>query len=219
MNNIEKIIGYEYKDKGLLESALTHSSYAHEYGTLSYERLEYLGDSLVNFIVAEYFYRHFNVEAGEMSKFRACLVSTDNLANIVKNSGLKQYIRIGKSVQKISQSVLADIFESILASIYLDGGIMHACRFVDRFLLINKENVENTIVSHTDYRTTLQEKLQSYTPQKSMEWVLEKEDKVDNKKMFTISLLIDGKKYATAVSDTHKKCEQECSKIALEKLK
>ena len=219
MNNVEKIIGYNFKNKQLLSMALTHSSYAHEHSTESYERLEYLGDSLVNFIVAEYLFANFQVSAGELSKYRASLVSTESFAGVVKSIGLEKYILIGKSVQKISDSVLADIFESVLAAIYLDGGRDNVYDFVLKFLLKNKSNVQKIVSSHIDYRTTLQEKLQSYIPQKTMEWVLEKEEKVGNEKHFTISLLIDGKKYATATCDTHKKCEQECSKIALKKLK
>ena len=134
MNNVEKIIGYNFKNKQLLSMALTHSSYAHEQSTESYERLEYLGDSLVNFIVAEYLFANFQVSAGELSKYRASLVSTESFAGIVKSMGLEKYILIGKSVQKISDSVLADIFESVLAAIYLDGGRDKVYDFVLKFL-------------------------------------------------------------------------------------
>ena len=219
MNKVEEIIKYRFKDQDLLKKALTHSSYAYENSTTSYERLEYLGDALVNFIVGEYLFKNFEVPAGELSKLRARLVSTETFAGIIEEMNLKQYILIGKSVQKISNSVLADIFESLLASIYLDGGKEKADKFVYNFLLKDKEFVGNLIDLHFDYRTTLQERLQAYNPQKSMSWNLEKEEKVDNKKIFTISLYIDGEKYATSTNDTHKKCEQECSKIALAKLK
>lgn len=218
MTKIEKIIGYEFKDKTLLEMALTHSSYAYEHNVSSYERLEYLGDALVNFIVGEYLFLHFDVPAGELSKYRASLVSTESFSKLVEASDLKKHILIGKSVQKISDSVLADIFESILASIYLDSGMKSASKFVNKFLLKDIESVKNTINLHIDYRTALQEKLQSYSPQKTMRWELEKEEKKGNTKIFTISLYVDGKKFATSIQDSHKKCEQECSKIALEKL-
>lgn len=219
MNNVEKIIGYNFNNTQYLKTALTHSSYAHEHNSESYERLEYLGDSLANFIVAEYLFSNFSVSAGELSKYRASLVSTESFASLVKKMGLEKHILIGKSVQKISDSVLADVFESVLAGIYLDGGWESAYDFVVKFLLKNKSNVEKLINQHIDYRTALQEKLQSYTPQKTMEWTVEREEKLGNVKIFTISLLIDGKRYATATCDTHKKCEQECSKIALKKLK
>ena len=218
MNNIEKIIGYHFKDENLLNMALTHSSYAHEHNMPCYERLEYLGDALVNFIVGEYLYSNFDLPAGQLTKYRACLVSTESFAKIIENLGLEQYILIGKSVQKISKSLLADIFESLLASIYLDGGKENADKFVQTKLLKSKENVLNIINLNMDYRTLLQEKLQAATPQKTMRWVLEKEEKVVNRKMFTISLYIDGEKIATSTQDTHKKCQQFCSKIVLEKL-
>ena len=131
MNNIEKIIGYHFKDENLLNMALTHSSYAHEHNMPCYERLEYLGDALVNFIVGEYLYSNFDLPAGQLTKYRACLVSTESFAKIIENLGLEQYILIGKSVQKISKSLLADIFESLLASIYLDGGKENADKLLE----------------------------------------------------------------------------------------
>ncbi len=216
---IEKILGYEYKDTKLLETALTHSSYANEHNCESYERFEYLGDALVNFIVAEYLYKNFNVGAGDLSKFRAKLVSTEKLSEVITKTNLKYFIVMGSSMKEPSQNLLADIYESLLASIYLDGGLAECKKFVMRTLLINKDNVEKVVYNETDYKTHLQEFVQSLPGAKlSINFKVTNEVKIDGASKFTVELYVGGKLIATESDFSIKKCEQKCSKIALELL-
>ncbi len=193
MNNkkLETIIGYEYKDKNLLKTALTHSSFANEHECESYERLEYLGDSLVNFIVGEYLFTNFNVGAGDLSKFRAKLVSTDKLSDVISKLNIKFFIVMGNSMKEPSNNVLADIYESILASIYLDSNMTECKKFVNRTLLESKDNVEKIIYNETDYKTHLQEFVQSLPGQKlSINFKVVNEEKLDGVSRFTVELYI-----------------------------
>lgn len=218
MNSIETLLGYEFKQKWLLTTALTHSSYAHEHNLESYERLEYLGDAIASFVVADFLYQNFGVEAGELTKYRAALVSTESFAQIVRSHHIDEHILAGKSIQYLPDSILADVFESVLAAIYLDGGMSCAKSFLHNFLLDDIVSADDIYAKHVDYRTRLQEVLQSFTPQKTFSFVLDKQEGGDDQKIFTMSLYIDDKKMATATGSTHKMCQQKCSKVALEQL-
>lgn len=217
MNNLQQILGYDFKDKNLLKVALTHISFAHDNNCESYERLEYVGDALADFIVGEYLYKNFDLDAGELSKYRAKLVSTSTFASIIAQNQIDKYILTGKSVQKVSDSIRADIFESILASIYFDGGMDKAKAFVNRMLLKSKHCVLTFVKEHIDYKTTLQEKLQSYIPQKSMRFEVISQEGKDDDKNFTVALFVDNVRVASTTGKSHKMCEQECAKIALSK--
>lgn len=216
MSDVEKLIGYAFSDKTLLATALTHTSFAHEHNCESYERLEYVGDALADFVVGEYLFENFNVNAGLLSKYRAKLVSTETFADIIKKHHLDEFIRTGKSIKSLTDSIRADVFESIVASIYFDGGIDSARDFVKKFLLIDKEFVIGLIGTHIDYKTTLQETLQAMTPQKSFRFEVVDESGKDNNKMFDVALYIDGVKVSTATGKSHKQCEQDCAKKYLE---
>ncbi len=217
MNNLQQILGYDFKDKNLLKVALTHISFAHDNNCESYERLEYVGDALADFIVGEYLYKNFDLNAGELSKYRAKLVSTSTFASIIAQNQIDKYILTGKSVQKVSDSIRADIFESILASIYFDGGMSKAKAFVNRMLLKSKDCVLTFVKKHIDYKTTLQEKLQSYIPQKSMRFEVISQEGKDDNKTFTVALFVDNVRVCSTTGKSHKMCEQECAKIALSK--
>ncbi len=217
MNNLQQILGYDFKDKNLLKVALTHISFAHDNNCESYERLEYVGDALADFIVGEYLYKNFDLDAGELSKYRAKLVSTSTFASIIAQNQIDKYILTGKSVQKVSDSIRADIFESILASIYFDGGMDKAKEFVNRMLLKSKHCVLTFVKEHIDYKTTLQEKLQSYIPQKSMRFEVISQEGKDDDKTFTVALFVDNVRVASTTGKSHKMCEQECAKIVLSK--
>lgn len=219
MSDIENIIGYKFHNPKLLEMALTHSSFAHEKGTQSYERLEYVGDALADFLVGEYLYQNFDVDAGLLSKYRAKLVSTETFAGVIKSNHLDKYIRSGKSVKSLSDSIKADVFESILASIYFDGGMQNARDFIERILLIDIEYVRSFIADHIDYKTTLQETLQAMTPQKSFCFKILKEDGKNNNKTFTVELYVDNKKVSISTGKSHKECEQNCARQYLDSLK
>ena len=156
MKNNDKIIknlGYEFKDVKILERALTHSSLSEQ----NYERLEFLGDSILDFLVGEYFYKNCNEKEGKLTVLRSCYVSENYLAKIFDKLNLRLLVKIGKSCQgEISKAVKADIVEAIIAAIYLDGGIENAKEFIGfHFDLHNYKNI-----SDSNYKSKLQELVQ-----------------------------------------------------------
>ena len=160
LKELEQKLGYAYRDQNLLERALTHSSYANErqvpYG--SNERLEFLGDSVLGFITADYFYRHFShLPEGKLTKLRAATVCEKSLHGFALEVSLGKYLRLGHGEENTGgrerPSILADAFEAVIASIYLDGGIESARTFVLRFI---KDAVQHSL-PFKDYKTTLQE--------------------------------------------------------------
>ncbi len=163
MDKVYKIIGYEFKDSTLLDTAFSHSSYAHENKVSSNERLEFLGDSILGFVVSEFLYNNYDLPEGKLSKLKAQIVSASTLKDIIDNLGLFEYIKLGTSL--INQhntdfaSIKADLFEALLGAVYLDGGITEAKNFVYRFIELSAlvEQLQN---NNIDYKTTLQELVQ-----------------------------------------------------------
>lgn len=157
---IEQIIGYTYKDKTLCKLAFTHPSYANEHKIASNQRLEFLGDAVLELIVTDKLYATYNGDEGKLTKYRAALVSENSLAFITEELGLDKYLLLGKGEAKNateSDGVKCDLFEAVVGSIYLDGGYKPAQKFV---LSVLGEAI-NTIASTTDnnYKSALQEKL------------------------------------------------------------
>ena len=163
MDKVYKVIGYEFKDSTLLDIAFSHSSYAHENKVSSNERLEFLGDSILGFVVSEFLYNNYNLPEGKLSKLKAQIVSASTLKDIIDNLGLFEYIKLGTSL--INQhntdfaSIKADLFEALLGAVYLDGGIVEAKNFIYRFIELSTL-VEQLLNNNIDYKTTLQELVQ-----------------------------------------------------------
>ena len=212
-------IGYKFNNINLLNTAFTHLSYSNEHNEQSYERMEYLGDSILQLVVSEYLYHNFlELESGQLSKYRSHLVSTKNLSSITKKLRFDYFIKIGKALNKVSDALMADLFESVLASIYLDGGFEPAKKFVMDNVIVSKENVMEIINSDRDYKTELQEFLQAKSPRPTLEYQVVNEEMIDNKQHFTMRVLIDGKVIAEATKSSKKDCERLLSKLALEKI-
>jgi len=217
INNLE--IGYKFKNIDLLKTAFTHVSYSNEHSEQSYERMEYLGDSVLQLVVSEYLYNNFpELESGELSKYRSHLVSTKNLSSITKKLHFDYYIKIGKALNSISDALMADLFESVLAGIYLDGGIKPAKEFVLNNVIISKENVQNVVDRDKDYKTELQELLQSKNPKPKLEYVLLNSQIKDGKNLFTMCLKIDEIVIGEITENSKRECERLLSKMAYEKL-
>lgn len=213
-------LGYEFKDFSLLETAFTHLSFAHDNNTESYERMEYLGDSVLQLIVSEYLYENFKeLDSGELSKYRAHLVSTKNLSGITKSLHFDYYIKIGKALNSVSDALMADLFESVLAGIYLDGGMTQAKQFVMTNVIKNKENVQMVVDRDKDYKTELQELLQARNPKPKLEYVLISSEMKDKKQYFTMALQIDDKVIGEVSENSKRECERLLSKMALKLLK
>ena len=221
VEGLEKNIGYEFKNKALLKEALTHTSYAYENKVKSNERLEYLGDSILEFISSKYLFENFDkLSEGEMTKVRAYSVCEDSLYKIAEKHNFSDFLYLGRS-EKMSHSIkkalIADSVEAVIAAIYLDGGIEPA----EKFILENiKEQVEfaSKNVGMKDYKTVLQEELQK-NGEVLIKYNLLKEEGPDHAKVFTVEVECDGKKLAQGVGKSKKKAEMEAAQKALESFK
>ncbi len=219
MENLEQRLGYHFRDTSLLEHALTHSSYANEHrssGITSNERLEFLGDSILGLIVAEYLFRtHPNMPEGELTRTRAALVCEDSLHEVALTLKLGRYLRLGKGEAagggRTRPSILADATEATLAAVYLDGGFEAARGIVQKFIL----NKEQEKAVDRDYKTSLQEYVQR-TPGKSVTYRLVEEIGPDHDRVFIMEAAVDNQVVGRGKGRTKKEAEQLAAKAALE---
>ncbi|NLV49787.1 MAG: ribonuclease III [Clostridiales bacterium] len=220
MTDLEIVIGYKFKDLSLLERALTHSSYANENGLARFdcnERLEFLGDSVLGFFVAEHLYKEYpKYPEGEMTKMRAELVCEQSLFAIAESLFLGSYLRLGRGEEqgggRSRPSILADALEALLAAIYLDGGPSVALKFFKDHILTDTAGF-----SGRDYKTALQELVQQGGGE-SPSYIPVKESGPDHNKIFEAEVLINGKPSGRGIGRTKKESEQEAAKNALKEL-
>ena len=222
MEKLEDKIGYRFQNRALLETALTHSSYANErHGECeSYERLEFLGDSVLGLVTAEYlFTRRVQLPEGRMTRLRAELVCEASLHKTALALGLGGYMRLGKGEEHTGgrerPSILADMVEAIIAALYLDSGMEEAKRFIMANILQDVEFGE----SHRsgDYKTQLQELVQRRSNQ-VITYSLVEESGPDHNKTFTFEVLINGVSSGRGSGKTKKEAEQMAACRALENL-
>ena len=218
MSEFEKVIGYEFKDKKILEKALTHSSYANEnHAPLGdNERLEFLGDSVLGFVTAEYLYsNHENFPEGELTKLRSYAVCEKSLFEFAKEIGLGDRINLSNGEERTGgrtrPSVLSDAFEALIAAIYLDGGIQEAKKFVLRFVAPYVEKKP----SFKDYKTTLQEVVQRNHGEE-LKYVVVSETGPDHDKRFEVEVHLNSNVIGRGTDKSKKKAEQQAAKQALE---
>ncbi len=206
--NLEKI------DKKLLDEALTHSSYSNEHkDTNNYERLEFLGDAILEFITSEYFYNNTNYKEGIMTKKRASFVCEQALAHYAKDIGLDKYIKVGHGQEgNINDTIIADVFESVLGAIYLSFGIDFAKDYIYKIVI---PYIEKDFVFFGDYKSLLQEYVQ--TDKKSLEYVLVNEYGMDHDKTFEVEVKIDDIIYGKGIGKSKKEAEQKAAFDAYKK--
>jgi ribonuclease-3 len=218
-SKLEKCLGYQFKDKNLIVEALTHKSYKKPYNN---ERLEFLGDAVLNLIVGEYLYHKFpKSNEGELSKIRASLVNETGFTKLAKDINLGDFIYISVAEERNNgrkkASILSDAFEAIMGAIYLESGLNNLKPIMLQ-LLENSYDKINLDVLFSDYKTALQEITQSMFGT-IPEYKLEKSFGPDHQKEFEVSIWIDEKNYGTAKGKSKKLAQQAVAKIALEKLK
>lgn len=220
MDALEKKLGYDFKDKGLLLNALTHSSYANEArnGITSNERLEFLGDSVLSIIVSDYLFKEFkNIPEGDLTKLRASLVCEKSLCAFSRKIGMGEYLRLGKGEDKGGgrerDSILADAFEAVLAAMYLDGGIEVCRNHVMRFVLPELEHTNDEVFK--DYKTALQEIIQR-NPEEFVTYILTDETGPDHDKLFTVEVRLNSNVIGTGSGKSKKQAEQSAAKQALD---
>lgn len=213
LNLLENNIGYVFKNKTLLVNAITHSSVE---GETNYENLEFLGDSILGFLVAKYLFQNFGLKEGDMSKTRSKLVSEQALCKVANNINLSQFLRVGASYKNmaIARSIYADVIEAIIAAIYLDSNIETVNNFVMKYIIISYKNITNIINSNIDYKTILQEKYQEQGNVDIKYVVLNAEGK-SNDMTFTVELNINGVSKTTGVGKSKREAEQNAAKAEL----
>ena len=221
LKKFEQNIGYEFKNLNLLKTALTHTSYAYENKTKSYERLEYLGDSILEFISSRYLFENFQeLSEGEMTKVRAYAVCENSLYEIAVKHNFSDFLYLGKSEKSTKtdkKAILADCVEAVIAAIYLDSNDI---KIVQNFILENiKDAVEyaSKNVGVKDYKTVLQEKLQE-NGEVNIRYNIINESGPDHNKTFTAEVECDGKKLASGTGRSKKGAEMEAARKAIELL-
>jgi ribonuclease-3 len=222
MEELEKKLGYTFRDKELLKEALTHSSWANENrrsGVASNERLEFLGDSVLGFTVAEFLYLNEpEMPEGQMTRLRAELVCEKSLENASLDLELGKYLCLGKGEQlsggSMRPSILADAFEAVAAAVFLDGGIKPAKTMVIRFILAQYKAGRPAV---DDYKTALQELVQRKSGQ-ILSYHKTGESGPDHMKRFTVEVRLNDAVKGEGTGKSKKEAEQAAAKIAFEEM-
>ncbi len=212
---IEKLQSYGIyiKNENLLRTALTHSSYSNEHNTENYERLEFLGDAVLELVTSEYLFLNTSYKEGDMSKIRASYVCEEALDAYAKDIELEKYILVGHGQEKdVNGTIVADVYESVLAVIYLECGLEVVKKFILDAIV---PYIEKKIQFKYDYKSLLQEMVQ--TDKKSLEYVLIKETGPAHKRNFTVEVQIDGMVYGRGSAGSKKEAEQRAAKDAYQK--
>ncbi len=216
---LEKQLGYHYRNEELLRFALSHSSYANELfkdNLRSYERLEFLGDSILGFVTAEFLYKTFPTKLeGELTRIRAELVCEKNLASVAKQISLGDYLLLGHGEEqgggRHRSGILSDVVEALIAAAYLDGGFEEAKGIITRLILPKIKEVTRT----HDYKTELQELIQQKKNQ-TLSYELLGEQGPDHCKEFFVRVLLNGKELGRGSGSSKKRAEQDAAAQALE---
>ncbi len=222
IKDLETAIGYQFKNITLLQNALTHSSYANERwhnSLLSNERLEFLGDSVLGMLVAEYLYKNFpNRPEGELTRMRADMVCEQTLAAAANRIGLGGHMLLGHGEEqgggRSRDSILADAVESVIAACFLDGGIQAALQFVQKFILVE---VPVTKLHNADYKTSLQELVQQKKNQ-VLSYAMVGQSGPDHDKKFDVEVSLNGKVVGSGSGSSKKRAEQMAARAAIAKL-
>ena len=223
--SLQQAIGYRFRDRGLLEHAMTHTSRANEDvsgGVLDNESLEFLGDAVLGFLVADLLFREFpDFDEGQKSKTKGALVSTAALARQAERLGLGDHLLLGRGEEKTGgrrkQALLADGYEALIAAIYLDGGVEQARAFVRREFDDLVAGVRRRGVAGDDFKSALQEYLQSHD-QPLPDYRLTGTFGPDHRRLFEVTVFVIGEAVAAATGASKKEAEQEAAKLALRKL-
>lgn len=207
---MNEIFGYQFKNTDLLKRALTHCSFSKE----NYERLEYLGDSILDFVVGEFLFVHSEESEGSLTKFRSRLVSEANLCKIFDKLNIENEVILGKSYQgELSISIKADMVESIIGAVYLDSNFYKVKKFIVKLLNLN----EFKKLQDEDYKSRLQEVLQEKGKKVSYRLIAKTGE--NHNPTFEMGLYIDKKHFLSAVSTSKQRAENLAAKKALEQLK
>ena len=224
MQELEKKLNYTFRNPALLSEALSHSSYANEHRSShlnSNERLEFLGDSVLGFVTAEFlFTQHPDLPEGDLTRIRAALVCEQSLYEVAKKLGLGRYLKLGRGEEagggRERTSILADATEAVFAAVYLDGGIQEASALIHRVLL-DVEREEIVEERRRDFKTALQELVQRQADQ-VLSYRMIGEQGPDHAKIFQAEVLLNGESLGNGFGRSKKEAEQSAAKAALKTL-
>ena len=216
MELLEKL-NVPYKNEKLYETALTHTSYANENNVKSYERLEYLGDAVLELVISEYLYKNTEYEEGKMTKYRSHYVCENANFEYSTRLGLNNYLKLGHGELdrggKYRKAIVADIFESFIGAMYLDLGYEEVKNFIYKHIIPIIE--DKTVDFFDDYKSVLQELVQ--TDKKSLEYIVIDEQGPAHDKTFVVEVKIDNIVYGRGKAHSKKEAEQLAAHNALEK--
>jgi len=219
IKDLEAAIGYRFQNIMLLQNALSHSSYANEHwhnSLMSNERLEFLGDSILGMVVAEYLYRNFpDRPEGDLTRMRADMVCEQALAEVANRLELGKHLLLGHGEEQGGRnraSILADAVESVIAASFLDGGMEAARAFIEKFVLCD---VPVTRLHNVDYKTSLQEMVQKKKDQQ-LSYALVGESGPDHDKRFDVAVFLNGVKIGQGSGSSKKRAEQDAARSAIE---
>ena len=215
VNDMELLEKYniKFKKPELLDKALTHSSYSNEHCSENYERLEFLGDAVLEIIVSEYLYLNMDLQEGGLSKIRASYVCEGALAKYAKDLNIPSYIKLGKGQKdSLNDTIIADVFESLMAAIYLDQGFNKVKEIIYSVIV---PYIENKTIFMEDAKSALQEMVQ--TTKKSLEYVIVSESGPAHDKKYTVEVLVDNIVYGRGFGSSKKEAEQMAAMDAINK--
>ena len=223
---LQRAIEYRFRDRGLLEHAMTHTSRANEDvsgGVVDNESLEFLGDAVLGFVIADMLFREFPAyNEGQKSKVKAALVSTTTLGRQAERLSLGDHLLLGRGEEKTGGrrklALLADGYEALIAAIYLDGGIEQARAFIAREFGAQLADVKESGLSGQDFKSALQEHLQA-SDRPLPEYKLTGTMGPDHRKQFQVAVLVNGEQLAESVGPSKKEAEQEAARLALGRLR
>lgn len=222
--NLSKILQVDFKQPELLEKALTHRSYLNENKNIkqSNERLEFLGDAVLELIVSSFLYQHYPQKPeGALTSLRSKIVQTKTLAQAAKKLSFPEFLKMSKGEKdnngNLNQSILADTFEAVIGAIYIDQGYTKAYEFINKRLLANLENIlaSKEVI---DYKSIYQEKVQAKKLPTPF-YKIVKESGLDHSKTFTTAVFVGTKKMAEGNGKSKQEAQQQTAKIALEKIR
>lgn len=207
-----KEYGIEFESTALICKALTHTSYANENSVESYERLEYLGDAVLELVCSDYFYRKTHLPEGEMSKLRSLYVCENALYEYASKLNLSKHIRLGNGIKEANKTVVADVFEAVIGAIFLEYGLD---KVKDLFNQLIVPYIENDTDFLKDYKSLLQEQVQ--TEKKSLKYKVIREIGPAHNKNFRVAVSIGGITYGIGNGKSKKEAEQNAAKDAFKK--
>ena len=220
---LESVLGYHFKDSSILFHALSHSSYANEMRLSkekSNERLEFLGDAVLELVTSEYVYREYtDLSEGDLTKLRASIVCEQTLSACARDLNIGEFLFLGKgedsSGGRERDSILSDALEAIIGAIYLDGGFTNAKEFITSFILADLKNKDLFF----DSKTILQEIIQNEDNKQRLRYKLVSEEGPDHNKTFTIAVSVGNEEIGIGSGRTKKAAEQEAAYQAIQKIR